>query len=246
MDADAAVDEKDLSTPVNWVMEQRARVAIEAFGRHNIQAVYVPDRQQALATILSHIPEGVSVFRSDSVTLDQLEVIPTLRARNKNKIMYPQEKDGKGINIHGDYEKNQELYFVLQREVFLADVYLCGANAITMDGKIMSTDGGGNRVAPMIFGPRKVLVVVGANKVVKDRDAAFARIRDLCAPVNVRRHFTMHKRAHYGELPCAHTGICTDCDNPRRICNYTGIVESQLPRMKDRIHVIIVGEEMGL
>lgn len=241
-----AVDERDISGPVQWVLEQRAQVAVAAFRRHHINASVVATRADALAAILAHIPEGVSVFRSDSVTLDQIGVIPALRERGKNKVMYPQEKDGNGLNIHGDYEANKELYARLQREVFHADVYLCGANAITMDGKIVSTDGGGNRVAPMIFGPSKVLVVVGVNKVVKDRDAAFARIRDFCAPVNVKRHLDMHKRSHYGELPCAHTGICTDCDSPRRICNYTGIVESQLPRMKDRIHVIVVGEDLGM
>ena len=242
----AGIDERDLSSPINWVLQQRAGIAIAALQRHHINGQYVATRAEALAAVLAHIPDGATVFRADSVTLDQIEIIPTLRARNTNKVMYPQEKDGNGININGDYDLNKELYFHLQREVFSADVYLTSANALTMDGKIMSTDGGGNRVAPMIFGPRKVLIVMGANKVVKDRDAAFARIRDFCAPINVRRHFDMHKRAYYGELPCAHTGICSDCDSPRRICNYTGIIESQLPRMKDRINVIIVGEDLGL
>ncbi len=246
MNTTAHVDERDLSDPVNWVLEQRAKIAIDAFNRRNISASFVRTRAEALAAIVAHVPEGASVFRADSVTLDQLEVIPTLRARNKNRIMWPQEKDGNGINLLGDYEVNKDVYFKLQREVFSADVYLTGANAVTMDGKIVSTDGGGNRVAPMIFGPSKVVVIVGVNKVVKDRDAAFARIRDFCAPVNVKRHLDMHKRSHYGELPCASTGICTDCDSPRRICNYTAIIESSLARMKDRINVIIVGEDMGM
>jgi hypothetical protein len=240
------VDERDLSNPVNWVMEQRAKIAVDAFNRRYINAKFVRSRADALAAILTHVPEGAQVFRADSVTLDQLEIIPTLRARNKNKIMWPQEKDSNGINLLGDYEVNKDVYFRLQREVFSADVYLTGANAITMDGKIISTDGGGNRVAPMMFGPKKVVVVVGVNKVVKDRDAAFARIRDFCAPVNVKRHLDMHKRSHYAELPCASTGICTDCDSPRRICNYTAVIESSLARMKDRINVIIVGEDMGM
>jgi hypothetical protein len=246
MNAIDIVDERNISQPIKWVKEQRANLAIAAFKRRNINAKYVANRADALAAILELIPEGASVFRADSVTLDQLEVIPTLRARKKNKIMWPQEKDGNGLNIHGDYEVNKDVYWGLQREVFSADVYLTGANAITMDGKIVSTDGGGNRVAPMIFGPKKVVVVVGVNKVVKDRDAAFERIRDFCAPVNVKRHLDMHKRSHYGELPCASTGICTDCDSPRRICNYTAVIESSLARMKDRINVILIAEDLGL
>jgi len=241
-----AVDERDLSQPIQWLLEQRARVAIAAFQRRNIGAQYTPDRAAALAALLAMVPPDTVVFRGDSATLDQIGVVEALRARNRNTLLYPQEKDGQGRNLHGDYEANAELYFRLQREVFTADVYLTGANAITMDGKIVSTDGGGNRVAPVIFGPRKVILVVGVNKVVKDRDAAFARIRDFCAPANVRRHFVLHQRAHYGELPCAHTGICTDCDSPHRICNYTTVIEGAMGRMKDRINVLIVGEELGL
>ena len=246
MNDTATVDERDISSPVNWVMVQRAKIAIEAFKRHHINAQYVPNGAAALATILDMIPDEASVFRADSVTLDQIGFIPALRARNTNKIMWPQEKDGHGNSLYGDYEANKALYAKMQRESFSADIYVTGANAITMDGKIVSTDGGGNRVAPMIFGPDKVIVLVGINKVVKDRDAAFARIRDFCAPVNVKRHFDMHNRPWYGEIPCATTGICTDCDHPRRICNFTGIIESQLPRFKDRINVIVVGEELGL
>jgi hypothetical protein len=242
----AAVDERNISRPINWVKEQRANAVIAAMKRRHFQAQYVPDRASALTALMALVPDDVTVFRSDSVTLDQMEVIPALRARATNQIMYPQEKDGQGNNINGDYEQNKDLYFKLQRDVFMADVYLTGANAITMDGKIVSTDGAGNRVAAMIFGPRKVVIVVGVNKIVKDVDAAFDRIHEFCAPVNVKRHLDMHNRPWYGELPCASTGICTDCDHPRRICNYTGILEGALPRMSERINVILVGEELGL
>lgn len=242
----ATVNECDLSMPINWVAERRAKIAIEAMHRRHFRAQFVPDRTHALAAIMAQIPDGKTVFRTDSVTLDQIGLVEALRARGSNTLLYPQEKDGQGNNIHGDYDTNKELYFKLQREVFTSDIYITGANAITMDGIIMSTDGGGNRVAPMIFGPRKVILVVGVNKIVDDRDAAFKRIRDFCAPVNVKRHLDMHNRPWYGDLPCASTGICTDCDHPRRICNYTAILESSLPRVADRINVVIVGEALGI
>lgn len=246
MDDHVSVDETDMSMPIGWVAEQRANVAIEAMRRRHFQAKYVPNRAAALDAIMDLIPEGKTVFRTDSVTLDQIGFVPEIRARGKNTLLYPQEKDGRGNNIHGDYDENKELYFKLQREVFTSDIYITGANAITMDGMIMSTDGGGNRVAPMIFGPRKVILVVGVNKIVENRDAAFKRIRDFCAPVNVKRHLDMHNRPWYGGLPCASTGICTDCDHPRRICNYTAILENSLPRVADRINVIIVGDILGI
>lgn len=239
-------DESDISRPVNWVREQRALAVLETLRRRNINGQYVRTQAEALRAVIAHVPEGASVFRSDSVTLDQLDVIGVLRARGKNRIMYPQEKDGHGNNIHGDYEKNKELYARLQREVFSADVYLLGANSITMDGKIVSTDGGGNRVAPMMFGPSKVVVVLGINKIVRDVDAALDRIRNYAAPINVKRHLDMHNRPWYAEVPCAHTGICSDCDSPRRICNYTGILEGASPRFADRVHVVLIGEDMGM
>lgn len=244
--AAAHVDESDLSRPINWLKKQRANAVVAAMKRRNFQAQYVDDRDSAMQAILALVPDGASVFRTDSVTLDQLGLIATLRARGKNVVMYPQEKDGHGNNIHGDYEKNKALYARLQREVFTADVYVTGANAVTMDGLIISTDGGGNRVAPLLFGPSRVVVVAGINKIVKDKAAAFDRIRDFAAPVNVKRHQDMHNRPWYGELPCAVTGVCTDCDHPRRICNYTGVMEGSHPDQAERINVILIGEEMGM
>lgn len=240
------VDETDLSHPINWVKMQRANAVVAAMRRRNINAQYVPGRADALEAIMALVPEGAGVFRTDSVTLDQLGLIPALRGRGTNKVMYPQEKDGHGNNIHGDYEKNRELYARLQREVFSADVYVTGANAVTMDGKVVSTDGGGNRVAPLLFGPSRVVIVVGINKIVKDRECAFDRIREFAAPVNVKRHLDMHNRPWYGELPCSQTGVCTDCDHPRRICNYSGVLEGSHPDQADRVHVILIGEEMGM
>ena len=240
------VDETDMSAPIGWVAEQRAKVVIEAMKRRHFQAQYVPDKETALSTIMDMIPDGKTVFRTDSVTLDQMGFTEAIRARGTNHFMYPQEKDGQGNNIHGHYDTNEEVYFKLQREVFTSDIYVAGANAVTLDGKIMSTDGGGNRVAPMIFGPRKVILAIGVNKICRDQDEAWRRIRDFCAPVNVKRHLDMHNRPWYGDIPCAKTGICTDCDHPRRICNYTGIVENALPRVADRINVILIGDVLGI
>lgn len=246
MTAGPAIDERDISRPINWLLERRALATVEALKRKHINAQYVAGRKEALAALLAHIPEGAKVSRADSVTLDQIGIIAALRERGKNEIVWPQEKDGNGNMLHGPYEANPELYIKLQRDVFAVDVYMTGANAITMDGKIVSTDGGGNRIAPTIFGPAKVVYAIGVNKLVKNLDAALERIREFAAPVNVKRHQEMHHRTWYGELPCATTGVCTDCDHPRRICNYTAIIEGSGGRFKGRINVVLVGEELGM
>ncbi len=106
-------------------------------------------------------------------------------------------------------------------------------------------DGAGNRVSAMIYGPTKVIVVVGANKIVKDVDAAIERIHSVAAPLNARRHQLKHHANDFGELPCVRTGVCVDCNHPWRICRYTVIIEGQMGQ-KGRFNVVLVGEELGL
>jgi hypothetical protein len=117
-----------------------------------------------------------------------------------------------------------------------ARVGLGGApNAITDDGKIVNTDGLGNRLAAFCFGPGKVIVIAGRNKITCDLDAAMERVRNVAAPINARR---------FGlTTPCVETGKCTDCDSPERICNLTLIIEKQ--HTKGRMKVILVNEDLG-
>ena len=123
---------------------------------------------------------------------------------------------------------------------------MVGSNAVTLDGKLVNTDGRGNRVAPMIYGPDRVIVVAGANKLVNDMEEALLRIRQIAAPVNVRRHYIKHNNPHFGELPCARTGSCADCNHDWRICRYTVIIEGAMPWERGRINVVLVGEELGI
>lgn len=129
-----------------------------------------------------------------------------------------------------------EQVFHLRRETLLCDVFLCSTNAITRDGKLVNIDGIGNRLAALTFGPRKVIVVAGVNKIAKDVEQALERVRDYAAPLHARR------RAH--KTPCVRTGACSDCRSPDRICCVTTIVEFQ--KEKDRMTVILVGEDLGL
>ena len=100
---------------------------------------------------------------------------------------------------------------------------------------LVNLDGTGNRVAAMIFGPKKVILAVGMNKVVTDLEAARERIKRYAAPVNARR-------VGY-KTPCAQTGVCSDCSSPQRICNAWSIIEGQ--PVPGRIHVVLIGEDLG-
>ncbi|MBK5101609.1 MAG: lactate utilization protein [Desulfobacteraceae bacterium] len=116
-----------------------------------------------------------------------------------------------------------------------ADVMIASSNAITLDGRLVNLDGMGNRVAAMSFGPKKVILVVGANKVVSDLDSAMARVKYYAGPVNAIRLGRNN--------PCVETGLCTDCKSPQRICNMWSIIEGHM--IEGRIHVKLVGENLG-
>ena len=235
------VDETDMSQEIKWFYEERARTVVKNLQKWNINAQYVSSREEALPIILGMIPEGARVVRGDSITLEQVGVISELRKRNKDNFIDPFERGADGLFI-----AEPEQRVVMQREAFFCDVFLTGTNAVTLDGKLVNIDGIGNRVAPLIFGPEKVIVVAGANKIAKDVNEALERTRQVAAPINARRHFLKHNRTDLGDLPCVRTGRCIDCNHERRICRYTVIIEGTSIRHKGRINVVLIGEELGI
>ena len=117
----------------------------------------------------------------------------------------------------------------------MADVFVTSTNAVTEDGELYNVDGTGNRVAALNYGPDKVIVVVGVNKLVSDLDEAILRVQQITSPA-----LTLRLKRN---TPCSVTGYCTDCDSPERICNVYSIIKKQ--RDKNRMHVIIVNENLG-
>ncbi len=178
--------------------------------------------EEAAALLWPLIPEGSTVGLGGSTTLSDMGVPDTLRAGNWKLIDRYRT---------ASWEEQMARY----REALDADVFVTGVNAITRAGQLVDMDSSGNRVAATIFGPRKVIVVVGANKVVEDLDAAFARIREI-APLNCRR--LKHK------TPCAESGRCSDCMIAERMCNYIGIVNHGM-KESGRFHIILVAESLG-
>ncbi len=132
---------------------------------------------------------------------------------------------------------SKEEIWEMRREGLFADIYISSSNAVTMDGKIVNMDGIGNRVAAMIFGPGKVILLVGMNKIVKTVEDAVARIKNYVAPQNAIRVNI--------DTPCSKKGFCQEphCMPPHRICSQLVILESSM--LPDRIKLFLVGEKLG-
>lgn len=212
-------------------MKRRIQQIIQRLSENNIAAIYAENRSEALEVVMSMIPEGSVVGFGDSLTLRQIGTVDLLEKGNYT-FLNPWKP---GINVDES--------IMLKKQALTSDVFVTGTNALTTDGKIVNVDGHGNRVAAMLFGPDKVILVIGINKIVENIDEALRRIRDESAPLNVKRH------PNWDPLPpCGTTGVCEDCSSPWRICNKTVIIERQYDndRYKPIITVVIVGEELGI
>lgn len=235
------IDETDTSQEKQWLNGQRASKVVKALQARNVGAQYVPSRLEALSTLLRMIPAGSVVARGDSVTLEQVGIIGEIKKRGQNRVIDPFERDEDGRFV-AELEQRRKM----QREAFSSDFFLTGTNAITVDGKLVNIDGVGGRVAPMVFGPEKVVVVCGTNKIVGDVGRALERIHSIAAPMNAMRHYMKHHQTEFAELPCIKIGRCVDCNHSWRICRYTVIIEGSMIGQKGRIQVVLVGEELGI
>ena len=214
----------DISSELRMFYEYRAETVIENLQKKFFDGYYVPNRKEALDLILSLIPSGAVVGRGDSMTLNQLDVIEALEKRGQNTIINPVQTDEKGYNPPREERRK------LQRQALLSDVFVTSTNAITLEGTLVSIDGAGNRVAAMMFGPKKVIVVAGGNKIVSDVDEALHKIKTVVAPLNALRHNKKHRKENLGW----------------GACRFTGIIDGLQPAEKGRICVILVGESLGI
>lgn len=210
---------------VKWFYQTRGRVVVEALQKNRMQASLVDEAEQVAPAVMAMIPAGSSVAMGGSMTMIQTGVLQALRGRDDIELI---DRFADGISP----EQAMDCF----RRGLLADVFITGANAITEKGELVYVDCNGNRVAPILFGPRKVIVISGCNKIVPDLDSAHRRIRYFVAPTNARR---LNR-----PTPCAETGQCQDCSSPQRICNYTAVVHKQVD--KERLHVLLVADELGL
>ena len=239
------VDETNIDQETKAVFENRAKTAVAHFLKRGITAQSVSDKATALAKVLEMIPSGSTVGCGDSVTLHQIGFFPKIHEVPSIEMINPFERDNDGRYVvpgQGHYE--------LMRKAAVADIFLTGVNAVTLDGRLVSIDAVGNRVAPLLFGPRKVIVVAGANKIVRNLEEAMERLK-VVAPINVRRHYLKHHFEGVENLPCFSTGYCADCKRPERICSYIVVVQGEqqpkgMANYLPRIHLVIVTERLGL
>ena len=240
------IDETDIKEDKNWWYENLAKKVVANLQRRRIDSQYVSTSREALARVLELIPDSATIGWGDSVTLEQIGAVSEIRRTMYDRLLDPFERDAGGAPV-----VTAEARLELMRKAMTADVFLSGVNAITEDGRMVSTDAAGNRVAPTIFGPKRVIIVAGANKIVKNLDEALKRIKEMVAPINAKRHLTKHNTRQFVDLPCVNTGACIDCFHTERICRYTVIIEGErepatVSGYVPRIHVIIVGEELGI
>lgn len=214
------------------VLKQIERT-LENLNKNNMNASYVADAQEACKKVSSILNIGDSVSTGGSTTLRECGIMDLI---SSDKYTYYNH------NVQTDPVLREDML----RKAYFADFYLTSSNAVTMDGCLYNVDGNSNRVSAILYGPKKVIVVVGYNKIVRNLDEAITRVKTIAAPANSTRLNCNTFCAQTGSctsLKEADSSMCSGCKGDNRICcNY---VVSAQQRHKDRIHVIIVGESLG-
>lgn len=196
---------------------------VEALKKNAFSAVYFKTGAQASEFIMDNVHNGDKVGFGGSMTVIKLGI---------------QEKVAElgGIVLdHGDPTLSDDEKMETMRGQLLSDVFICSSNAVTLDGELVNVDGVGNRVAAMSFGPKKVIVVVGVNKICKNEASAFERLQQVAAPKNNMR-LNMPN-------PCTKTGVCMDCKTDTRICRIYSVIKRKPVRTD--IIVVVIGEDFG-
>jgi L-lactate utilization protein LutB len=206
-----------------WRYETVGKKACEALKRSGFDARFATRGEEALEFIVALVKPGMRVGFGGSMTIKALGVHERVKALGAEIL----DHNAPGL------EPSRKLEIL--RAQLTCDLFLSGSNAVTLEGDIVNVDGNGNRIAALTFGPRKTVVVVGANKVVRDLDEALARLETRAAPMNNKRL----ERPN----PCVQSGSCEDCRLETRICRVYQILRRR-PSLSD-FSVIVVGEALG-
>jgi hypothetical protein len=206
-----------------WLGEKQGGRCVEALKKRGFDAHFVPGVEAARELILGMVQRFQTFGFGGSETTRSLGVLEEL------------EKAGKKIFDHWRKGLSREEDLKVRLEQGRSDCFLCSANAISETGEIVNVDGSGNRTSAMSFGPKKIIVAAGINKVRPDLQSALQRIREVAGP--------MRARSLNMATPCAETGVCTDCRSPQRICRVTTILHWK-PVLSD-ISVVLINEKLG-
>ncbi len=198
----------------------RAESCVKHLRMHGFGADYFETKEEVLSYLKENIPKGSSIGIGGSVTLTEIGVLSWLTGNEEYHFLDRYHTDDVSRVFH---------------ESLNADVYLMSTNALTEEGELYNIDGNGNRLAALIYGPKKVYVIAGTNKIVKNLEEAVSRVELFSAPANNIRLGKTN--------PCTKTGQCMHCSTPSTICNQ--IVTARRSGTPGRIHVLLVNEALG-
>lgn len=203
-------------TKRNELLAQKVIKGLEA---RNMTGLYAKDKEEALQIALSLIPKGSSIAMGGAMSAHEIGLVEALKTDEYNFVDRDKSEDKRAAML----------------AAYDADFFLSSANAMTEDGIIVNIDGNSNRVSAIAQGPKKVLFIVGMNKICPDWDSAMKRARNVAAPINAQR---------FGlSTPCAKTGSCMDCKSPDTIC--CQFLITRFSRHEGRITVILVNDNLG-
>ena len=215
-----------MSDARNWRQELQVEKTISALKEKGFEAFYFPTKEDAVQKVLDIVPLNALVGLGGSVTLREMG-LPTILLNRGNRLADHWAARQQGAS--------SEEMLRIRRHQLNSDVFITSTNAITENGELINRDGGGQRVASMIFGPEQVVIVAGINKIVSTVDNGLERIMNFAAPINAKR---LNRKT-----PCTVTGVCSDCKSNDRICNVTSIIHRKLGNTPTTI--ILVGEKLG-
>ena len=199
--------------------ELLSQKVIKGLASRNMTGYYAATKEEALQKALELIPKGSSIAMGGAMSAHEIGLVDALKAGDYNFIDRDQAEDKRAAMLKS----------------YDADIFLSSTNAMTEDGELVNIDGNSNRVSMIAQGPKKVVFIVGMNKVCNDLDAAMKRARNVAAPINAQR---------FGlDTPCAKTGACMNCKSPDTIC--CQFLITRYSRHEGRIHVILVGKNLG-
>ncbi len=196
---------------------------LAALEKNGFKAILADTKEEATNKIMEIAKDCSSVGVAGTHTVRALEVLPKL------------EQAGKVMSDHWKFKPGTPEEVECRKNQGRVDLFLTSSNAVTMNGEIVNRDGCGNRTNAMTFGPKKVVVVIGKNKITPDLESAIARIEEVAAPI---RAMSLNRKT-----PCVKSGYCMDCDSPERICRITSIIHRR-PMLTD-MTVIIIPEDLG-
>ena len=206
-----------------WWIEERMKKTAEKLKAHDFEALCVKTKEEAISEIWKHIGPETRVGVGGSITIRELGILEALKAK------------GNPLYDHWVPGLSTDQSLQIRRSQLTCDVFLGSVNAVAMTGELVNIDGAGNRVSSTVFGPKKVILIVGYQKIANRLEEALKRAKDVAALINAKRL--------KADVPCVQAGKCVDCNSPDRVCRVVVIYERR-PSFTEML-IILVGEEIG-